>query len=88
MIVKFTSWKHRTAVYKGRERLKDKRIQLDLTSRRATLLKLAKEKAIEYAEVDFALVDINCLVGMKTKGGNFLYFDNELKLKSILKNLP
>ena len=37
MIVKFTSWKHRTAVYKGRRKLKDKRIQLDLTSRRARL---------------------------------------------------
>ena len=81
MIVKLISWKHITAVYKGRKRLQDKPIQLDLTSNRARLLKIEKEKATEYAEVDFALVDINCRVGIKMKGGNFMYFDNELQLK-------
>ena len=62
-------------------------IQLDLTSQRARLLKIAKEKATECAEVDFALMDINCPVGINTKGGNFVYFDNELKVKSMLENL-
>ena len=87
MIIKFTSWKHRTAVYKARKKSKDKRIQLDLTSQRARLLKSAKEKAKDYAGVDFALVDINCRVGIKTKGGNFIYFDNERNLQSTLENL-
>ena len=36
MIVKFISWRHRTAVYRGRKKLQDKRIQLDLTSKRAS----------------------------------------------------
>eukprot|EP00112_Aurelia_sp_Birch-Aquarium-sp1_P018942 Seg46.6 transcript_id=Seg46.6/GoldUCD/mRNA.D3Y31 product="hypothetical protein" protein_id=Seg46.6/GoldUCD/D3Y31 len=57
MIVKFTSWRHRTAVYRGRKKLQDKRIQLDLTSKRAKLLSFAKEKAKDYAGVDFVLVD-------------------------------
>ena len=87
MIVKFTSWRHRTAVYRGRKKLQDKRIQLDLTSKRAGLLSFAKEKAKDYAEVDFVLVDINCRVGIKTKGGDFLFFDSELELQSILKDL-
>ena len=46
MTVKCTSWKHRTAVYKGRKRLKDKQIRLDLTSRRARLLKLVEERPL------------------------------------------
>ena len=87
MIVKFTSWRHRTAVYRGRKKLQDKRIQLDLTFKRAGLLSFAKEKAKDYAEVDFVLVDINCRVGIKTKGGDFLFFDSELELQSILKDL-
>ena len=77
MIVNFTSWRHRTAVYKGRKKLQGKRIQLDLTSKRASLSRFAKEKAKDYAEVDFVLVDINCRVGNKTKGGDFLFFDSE-----------
>ena len=87
MIVKFTSWRHRTAVYRGRKKLQDKRIQLDLTSKRAGLLSFAKEKAKDYAEVDFVLVDINCRVEIKTKGGGFLFFDSKLELQSILKDL-
>ncbi len=87
MIVKFTSWRHRTAVYRGRKKLQDKRIQLDLTFKRARLLRLAKEKAKEYAEVDFVLVDINCRVGIKTKGGDFKFFDNEFQFKSTLEEL-
>ena len=30
MIVKSLTWKHRTAVYKGRKKSEDKKIQLDL----------------------------------------------------------
>ena len=42
MIVKLNSWQDRVAVYRARKKLEDKRIYVDLTFRRAKLLKLAK----------------------------------------------
>eukprot|EP00112_Aurelia_sp_Birch-Aquarium-sp1_P023509 Seg703.8 transcript_id=Seg703.8/GoldUCD/mRNA.D3Y31 product="hypothetical protein" protein_id=Seg703.8/GoldUCD/D3Y31 len=39
MIVKFTSWRHRTAVYRGRKKLQDKRIYLILPPREPSFLK-------------------------------------------------
>ena len=87
MIVKFTSWRHRTAMYRGHKNLQDKRNQLDFTSKRDGLLSFAKDRAKDYAEFDFVLVDINCRVGIKRKGGDFLFFDSELELQSMLKDL-
>ena len=43
MIVKFKSWNDRVSAYRARKKLKDKSIVVDLTRRRADLLKQARE---------------------------------------------
>ena len=87
MIVKFLRWKHRTAVYKGRKKSKDKKILLDLTAKRAKLLKFAMEKTESDDHIDFVFADINCRVGLKTMDGEFKFFRNEIELKAILDDM-
>ena len=86
MIVKFTSWKYRTAVYRARKKANKKYIQLDLTSRRAGLLKDAKKKAEGHENIDFIFVDVNCRLGLKKLDGTFKYFNNVSELESILND--
>ena len=43
MIVRFTTWRHHTSVYKARKSCEDFRIKLDLTKERVDLLKRANE---------------------------------------------
>eukprot|EP00112_Aurelia_sp_Birch-Aquarium-sp1_P023652 Seg711.15 transcript_id=Seg711.15/GoldUCD/mRNA.D3Y31 product="hypothetical protein" protein_id=Seg711.15/GoldUCD/D3Y31 len=87
MIVKFLSWTHRSSVYRSRKETDDKRISLDLTTKRAKLLGFAKEKAKDYHQIEFVFADINCPIGFKTVEGNFLFFDNEYELKDILEGM-
>ena len=61
MIVKFLTWKNRTAVYKGRKKSEDKKIQLDQTAKRVQLLKFAREKTESDDHIDFIFADINCM---------------------------
>lgn len=86
MIVKFTSWKYRTAVYRARKKADKKYIQLDLTARRAGLLKDAKEKAEECESIDFVFVDVNCRLGLKKLDGTFEFFNNYSEFESILND--
>ncbi len=82
IIVKFHSWKLRTAVYKERKKVRRKKtyIQLDLTARRAKLLSDAKNKVNDIPEVDFVFVDVNCRIGLKvSNGARALRFFNNLE---------
>ena len=60
VIVRFTTWRHRTLLYKNRKKLKDVRIYLDLTKKRLDLLKLASRKVEGNENVSFAFSDLNC----------------------------
>lgn len=84
LIIKFTSWKHRTAVYKGRKKLESQRILLDLTPRRAKLLSRARLLVKDNSSVDYSFVDVNCRLGIKTKSGDFKFFNSEQQLLDIL----
>ncbi len=86
MIVKFTSWRYRTAVYRARKKASNKFIQLDLTSRRAGLLKSAKKKAEDHENIAFVFVDVNCNLGLKKSNGTFKFFNNDSQLQSILED--
>ena len=87
MIVKFLSWKHRSSVYRNRKESDDKRISLDLKTKRANLLGFAKEKAKDYQQIEFVFADINCRIGLKTVEGNFLFFNNEYEFKETLEGM-
>ena len=91
MIVKFTSFRARTLVYrhrakgKGDNKENDRvRFYLDQTKRRFQLRKWA----IEYAEksdlVDFVFVDINCSLSIRFKNGEFKQFNSKEELKKLV----
>ena len=74
MIVNFTSWQYLTAVYGARKKANKKHIQLESTSRRAGLLKVAQEKAGVCENIEFVFVDVNCMLGLKKLDGTFKFF--------------
>ena len=76
MIVKFTSWESRTAVYRARKEQDKVKIFMDLTPRRSKLLSDAKSKANSDPNIDFAIADINCRLGFKLKDGSFKFFNS------------
>lgn len=39
---------------------------------------LAKERVKDLEDVDFVYADVNCRIGMKTKKGDFLFFNDKL----------
>ena len=59
LILKFTSWKHRTAVYRGRKKLESQKVRLDLTARRAKLLSKARLMVKDNPNVEYSFADVN-----------------------------
>ena len=81
MIVRFTTWRHRTIVYRARKNSRKYRIKLDLTKRRSEILEKAN-KLLKSSETSFAFADINCNLCW-FNCGTYNYFENveDLKLK-------
>ena len=84
MIVKFTTWYHRTLLYRNRKTLKNTRVYLDLTRDRFKLLKKAQAKYENDARVDFIFADVNCALCIKFKNGVFRSFNTESQLDEIV----
>ena len=84
MIVKLHTWEDRSAIYKARKKLKNKRIYVDLTTRRANLLTLAQTMVRSNPNYDFAFSDINCRLGVKGICGTFKFFNNKKELLDLL----
>ena len=76
MIVHFTTWHHRTEVYRARKGNENYRIYLDLTSDRLKTLIAAKDMVEGMDNVDFVFADVNCRLTVKLKSGSFFKFDN------------
>ena len=76
VIVRFTTWRHRTQVYRARKKAQSHRIKLDLTHARSEAIQnaniLLKSKGNNY----FAFADINCRVCAKL-GEEFYYFSDQ-----------
>ncbi len=88
MIVKFSAWNHRTAVYRRRKKTKDHNVVLlDLIAKRAKLLGFAREAVKSNKNIDFSFADINCRIELKMAEGNFKFFRNEDDLKTILNGM-
>ena len=84
MIVKLHTWEDRSAMYKARKKLKNKRICGDLTRRRANLLSLAQTMVCSNPNNDFAFSDINCRLGVKGTCGTFKFFNTKKELLDLL----
>ena len=84
IIVRFTTWRHKTAVYRARKKCEDYKFRLDLTHRRAKLLEKASEWLKDKPSC-FAMADVNCRLCLKLEDGNFYYFETEYDLIDLLK---
>ena len=83
VIVRFTTWRHRTLVYRARKKCPKYRIKLDLTKRRIDIIQkvtsFLKEK-----EFGFAFADVNCRLSVKI-GDVFEHFNSEEDLMDIVR---
>ena len=59
VIVHFTTWRHRTAVYKARKKASNVKFRLDLTKKRLELLNLANLMLKPHKDC-YAFADVNC----------------------------
>ena len=85
MIVRFTTWRHRTAVYRARKSCPKYKIRLDLTKKRLDTV-IKSSKLLEEKQLGFVFADINCRLCAKI-GDKFHYFDGEKDLMEILAGL-
>ena len=85
IIIKFTNWSTRMAVYRARKKLNGPRIFLDLTTRRAKLLSSAISKVEPIDAIKYAFADINCRLGLKMSDGRLLFFNDETELAKLLE---
>ena len=83
IIVRFTTWRHRTLAYRARKNAKKVRVRLDLTRRRMKLLEKANTWLGDNDE-NFAFADINCRLCIRLEG-EFHYFKDENALTEIIK---
>ena len=84
IIVRFTSFRERTAFYRARKNIDNGlSIRLDLTRKRYNLLKTARKESERIPSVNYIYADINCRIKAK------LMDDDEKFIESLadLKNL-
>ena len=67
VIVRLTTWRHRTAIYRARKKSNKVKIRLDLTKPRLNLIIAANELLKEHKD-SFALADVNCRPRVKFNG--------------------
>ena len=87
IIVKFTTWRHRTQFYKKRKNLATAKVHLDLTKYKYNLLTIARNKVRGNELVDFVFADVNCALSIRLASGAFKFFKNEEQLDKILGEL-
>ena len=79
IIVRFTTFRHRTLVYRARKQIRDVKIRLDLTKERHALLLEANNLVKGNNDVKFCFVDINCRLKIK--------WEDELRPDSFFSSL-
>ena len=84
VIVKFTTWRHRTRFYRSRKKLSAAKVYLDLTQAKFKLLTSSQEKVRGSTVVDFVFADVNCALCARMTNGNFKFFSSQEQLDKIL----
>lgn len=89
IIMRFTTFRHRTLVYRSRKNLKKGiKVRVDLTKRRHTLLTNANKFVADDDQVKFCFVDINCRLKIKwsDERRDDSFFSSMEDLQDILVN--
>ena len=84
VIVRFTTFRHRTLFYRKRKTLKGKSVHLDLTKSRLKLLNDAKNLISNRSDITFCYADINCRCKVRYSDGKELFFESISDLEDIL----
>ena len=93
IIVKFTTFRHRTEVYRARQKLSEQFkcvVGLDLTNENVNILGEVKDvlKGLEEEiPIEYVFADINCQLMAKTKRGKFLRFDDMDGFRQMLYDI-
>ena len=87
IIVRFTSWRSRTAVYRKRQKQGATRFYTDLTKRRLDLKKLADARTKDNEKVKFAFADVNNNIGLRLADDRMVYFNSKEELEATLTSL-
>ena len=82
IIVRFTTWRHRTAVYRARKNASEAKIRLDLTKRRLNLLIVANEVLKQHKDW-YAFADVNCRTRVKI-GEKYSSFESKEELEKLI----
>ena len=89
VIVRFTTFRHHTMLYRKRKELKNEvKVHLDLTKVRLDLLIIARKYVNSLSIVGFVYADINCRFKMHLSNNNGWSFDSMDDLISKMEVLP
>ena len=87
VIVRFSTFKHSTKVYKARKYIKDNvRIRLDLTKNRYKLLRHSSDLVKNNENIKFVYADINCRLKIRMVDGGDKVFSDIDDIKDILES--
>ena len=86
IIVRFTTWRHRTMVYRARRKSDKYKICLNLTRKNVKLLSKANDLLEEKSLGDcYAFSDVNCRLCLNL-AGKFQYFESEEQLLKLVSS--
>ena len=87
IIVRFSTFRHRTRLYRARKTFKSSRVRLDLTKIRYKLLGDARMMVEKNPKVSFVYADINCRLRLRPMKGDDISFESMEELDEIISNL-
>ena len=86
IIVRFSTFRHRTKFYRSRSKLKNNvKVKLDLKKRRCTIFTKAIEMTKQSNVVAYVTVDINCRLKVVFKNGRSKFFTDGDSLKRAIE---
>ena len=83
VIVRFTTWRHRTLVYRARKNCAKYKIKLDLTKKKVETIEKISE-FLTRKKLGFAFADVNCRLCVKT-GEEFHHIYSEDDMHDIMR---
>ena len=83
IIVRFSTFRHRTLFYRNINKLKHAKVRLDLTKKRYKIFTDAIDFVKAYKNVDYVMVDINSRLKVFFKNGCSNFFDNISDLQNL-----
>ena len=86
VIIRFTSLKSRTEVYRKRKKSKNLRYKVGLTKRRVNLLAKARQSTKHMDEIDYVFAVVNCRLNVKFNEGKFRVSNSETELANIISS--